>query len=75
MTASGLRKEHSDVEWNNADLFFLADTLRRGMPVDRVASFLSRPASEVRAKARALKVSIADEGLDVVVPLRRPKVN
>jgi hypothetical protein len=65
---------HSDSEWDKSDLFFLSNSLRHGMPVDRVASFLSRPASEVRAKARELKVSFADEGLDVVVPLRPRKV-
>ena len=53
--------ESSDLEWNNADLFFLGDTLRRGMPVDRVAGFLNRSETEVRAKARELKVSIADD--------------
>ena len=51
---------HSGSEWDDADLFFLADTLRRGMPIDSVAGFLSRSESEVRAKARELKVSIAD---------------
>jgi hypothetical protein len=48
-------------EWTSADLLFLADTLRHGMPVDRVAGFLSRSESEVRVKARELNVSIADD--------------
>jgi hypothetical protein len=61
MPTLGLREEHSDVEWTTADLFFLSNTLRRGMPVDRVAGFLSRSASEVRAKALELKVSVADD--------------
>jgi hypothetical protein len=61
MPASGVRKEYSEVEWNNADVFFLYDTLRHGMPVDRVAGFLSRSTSEVRAKARDLKVPIAHD--------------
>jgi hypothetical protein len=74
MPASGIRKEYPDVEWTHADLFFLSDTLLRGMPVNRVAGFLNRSPAEVRVKARELKVSIADEGLDVVVPLRRQKV-
>ena len=68
MPASGLRREHSEVEWTHADLFFLSDTLLRGMPVDRVAGFLNRSPAEVRVKARELKVSIADEGLDVSCP-------
>ena len=59
--SSGLRKEYPDVEWGSADLFFLSDTLRRGMPVGRVAGFLNRSTSEVRAKAGELKVSIADD--------------
>jgi hypothetical protein len=46
-------------EWTSADLFFLADTLRRGMSVDRVAGFLNRSPAEVRVKAREVKVSIA----------------
>ena len=64
MPASWLRKEYSDAEWTNADLFFLGDTLLRGMPVARVAGFLNRSPAEVRVKARELKVSIADD--DVV---------
>ena len=61
MPASWLRKEYSDVEWTNADLFFLGDTLLRGMPVARVAGFLNRSPAEVRVKALELKVSIADD--------------
>ena len=61
MPASGFRKEYSDVEWTNADLFFLSNTLRRGMPVDRVAGFLNRAPAEVRVKARELKASVADD--------------
>jgi hypothetical protein len=60
MECSRLCKDGSDLQWNNADLFFLCDTLRHGMPVDRVAGFLSRSGWEVRAKARELKVSIAE---------------
>ena len=63
MPASGLSKEYSDVEWTNSDLFFLSDTLLRGMPVVRVAGFLNRSPAEVRLKARELKVSIADENV------------
>ena len=61
MPASGFRKEYSDIEWTNADLFFLSNTLRRGMPVDRVAGFLNRAPAEVRVKARELKASVADD--------------
>lgn len=46
---SGLDMESSDLEWTNADLFFLVDTLRHGIPVDRVAGFLNRSETEVRA--------------------------
>ena len=52
---------HSGSEWDEADLFFLADTLRRGMPIDRVAGFLSRSPAEIRMKASELKVSVADD--------------
>jgi hypothetical protein len=64
-----LKKEGPVSQWDNADLFFLSDTLRRGMPLDRVAGFLSRPGSEVRAKAQELNVSIADG--DVMPPRRK----
>ena len=60
MPASGLRKEYSDVEWANADLFFLCDTLLRGMSVARVAGFLNRSPAEIRMKASELEVSVAD---------------
>ena len=60
-------------EWTSADLFFLSDTLRRGMPVDRVAGFLNRSPAEVRAKARELKVSIADD--DSSREERRPEIS
>ena len=55
MECSRLGNKGPDLEWNNADLFFLGDTLRHGMPVDRVAGFLNRSETEVRAKARELK--------------------
>ena len=68
-TESGVSMEyHLDAEWDKADLFFLSNTLRHGMPVDRVAGFLSRSEWEVGAKARELKVSIAE---DDVVPAQR----
>ena len=65
---SALRNEYSGVEWDSADLFFLSDTLRRGMPLGRVAGFLDRSPAEVRVKARELKVFVAD---DDVAPARR----
>ena len=68
MECSRLKKEGPVSQWDNADLFFLSDTLRRGMPLDRIAGFLSRSESEVRAKAQELNVSTAD---DDVVPTRR----
>ena len=58
---SALRNEYSGAEWNSADLFFLSNALRRGMPVDRVAGFLNRAPAEVRVKARELKASVADD--------------
>jgi hypothetical protein len=52
---------HSDSEWDKADLFFLSNSLRCGMPLIRVAGFLSRSESEVRAKAGELTLEIADD--------------
>ena len=68
MECSRPSNEHSNSDWDNADLFFLTDTLRRGMPVDRVASFLNRSPAEIRMKAGELKVSVADIA---VMPARR----
>lgn len=68
-TDSGVSMDyHSGSEWDNADLFFLSNTLRRGVPVDRVAGFLNRSSAEVRVKALELKVFVAD---DDVAPARR----
>jgi hypothetical protein len=61
MECSRLGNKGPDLEWNNADLFFLGNTLRHGMPVDRVAGFLNRSETEVRAKAQELKISIAED--------------
>jgi hypothetical protein len=41
--------------WVKKDLFFLEDSLRRGMSFAEVAGFLCRTEDEVRAKAKALK--------------------
>lgn len=43
-------------DWSNADLFFLADSIRHGRPMSEVAGFLGRDQSEVRAKARTFKL-------------------
>jgi hypothetical protein len=41
--------------WVKADLFFLCDTLGRGMSFAEVAGFLRRTENEVRNKAKELK--------------------
>jgi hypothetical protein len=40
--------------WARADLFFLKDSLERGMSLAAIAGFLRRTADEVREKAKAL---------------------
>ena len=40
--------------WERADLFFLKDSLERGMSLAEIAGFLSRTADEVREKAKDL---------------------
>jgi hypothetical protein len=40
--------------WARADLFFLKDSLERGMSFAEVAGFLRRTADEVREKAKDL---------------------
>ena len=37
--------------WDKADLFFLADALKRGMSIEEVARFLNRSEEEVRRRA------------------------
>ena len=37
--------------WDKADLFFLADALKRGMSIGEVARFLNRSEEEVRRRA------------------------
>ena len=37
--------------WPRADLFFLKDSLQRGMSLAEIAGFLGRTADEVREKA------------------------
>jgi len=41
--------------WVKADLFFLEDSLQRGMSLAEIAGFLGRTADEVREKARGLE--------------------
>jgi hypothetical protein len=40
--------------WARADLFFLEDSLQRGMSLVEIAGFLGRTADEVREKAKDL---------------------
>jgi hypothetical protein len=40
--------------WTRADLFFLKDSLERGMSSAEIAGFLRRTADEVREKAKDL---------------------
>ena len=40
--------------WARADLFFLKDSLQRGMSLAEIAGFLGRSADEVREKAKSL---------------------
>ena len=40
--------------WARADLFFLKDSLQRGMSLVEIAGFLRRTADEVREKAKDL---------------------
>jgi hypothetical protein len=40
--------------WVRADLFFLEDSLQRGMSLVEIAGFLGRTADEVREKAKSL---------------------
>jgi hypothetical protein len=37
--------------WDKADLFFLADALKRGMSIEEIARFLNRSEGEVRRRA------------------------
>jgi hypothetical protein len=40
--------------WARADLFFLKDSLERGLSLAEIAGFLRRTADEVREKAKDL---------------------
>ena len=40
--------------WARADLFFLKDSLERGMSLAEIAGFLRRTADQVREKAKSL---------------------
>jgi hypothetical protein len=37
--------------WDKADLFFLADALKRGMSIEEIARFLNRSEEEVKRRA------------------------
>jgi hypothetical protein len=44
--------------WARADLFFLKDSLERGMSLAEIAGFLRRTADEVREKGKDLNRSV-----------------
>jgi hypothetical protein len=48
-------KNRSAKPWTNADRFFLAHALDRGMSVAEVAAFLGRTEDEVREQSKAIK--------------------
>ena len=50
-------KNRSAEPWTNADSFFLADALARGMSIAEVAAFLGRTEEEVREQSKATKYS------------------
>ena len=61
--------------WDKADLFFLENTLRRGMPVEVVAGFLGRSAAEVRARAGCMnREVISDKDASHPGAIERPLV-
>jgi hypothetical protein len=53
---SGMLPNRADMDkpWARADLFFLKDSLERGMSLAEVAGFLRRTTDEVREKAKSL---------------------
>jgi hypothetical protein len=55
-------ENHSKEPWCPADLFFLGNTLKRGMTPEEVAGFLGRTESEVIAKANELRIHVAERG-------------
>ena len=61
--------------WDKSDLFFLQDTLRRGMTVEVVAGFLARSAAEVRAQAERMNGGVtSDEDPSHPGTIGRPRV-
>jgi hypothetical protein len=61
--------------WDKADLFFLENSLHRGMPVEVVAGFLGRSAAEVAAKAERMnREVISDEDAFHPAAIERPLV-
>ena len=53
---SGMLPNRADMgkQWARSDLFFLKDSLERGMLLAEIAGFLRRTADEVREKAKSL---------------------
>jgi len=53
---SGMLPNWADMgkPWAKADLFFVEDSLQRGMSLAEIAGFLGRTADEVREKAKGL---------------------
>ena len=56
--------------WAKADLFFLEDSLRRGMSLAEIAGFLGRTADEVREKVEQVTPHSCGPGTTSVVRLR-----
>ena len=61
--------------WCTADVFFLSDAVRRGMPLEEVAGFLGRSMEEVIEKAKALRISVTEEGPESNQPRKRRSGN
>ena len=55
-----MHENDSKEPWCSADLFFLGNTLKRGMTPEDVAGFLGRAVSEVIAKANELRIPVAE---------------
>jgi hypothetical protein len=58
---SGMLPNWADMgkSWARADLFFLKDSLERGMSLAEIAGFLRRTADEVREKGKDLNKSVS----------------
>ena len=54
--------EYRSIEpWDRADVFFLRDTITRGMQPEEIAGFVGKSVSEVIAKAKALRISVTEQ--------------